>query len=189
MKISYPALLRSSALLAGLFLAQSGMLTAQQTASESGQDLPTPVQAQPVELASLLPESPMPAASSASPAAAGFAYTPVVKAPVPQTNPDQHRFWDRENKILFAVAGGLATADFFVTRSNLASGGKELNPITRVLSGSTPGLAANFGLEVGGLIGVNYLFHKTGHHKLERISSFVNIGGSASAVAFGLSHR
>jgi hypothetical protein len=100
-----------------------------------------------------------------------------------------HRFWDRENRTLFAVAGGLAIADFCVTRANLASGGKELNPLTRVLSGSTPALAANFALETGGLISANYLLHKTGHHKLERITSYVNISASAGAVAWGLAHR
>ena len=49
------------------------------------------------------------------------------------------------------VAGGFAVADFCVTRANLARGGKELNPVTRVLSGTTAGLATNFALETGGL--------------------------------------
>ena len=83
----------------------------------------------------------------------------------------------------------MATADFFVTRANLQSGGKELNPVTRVFSGSTPGLAANFALETGVVIGLSYIFHKTGHHKLERATSWVNLGGSAGAVAYGLTHR
>jgi len=100
-----------------------------------------------------------------------------------------HRFWDNRNRALFATAAALGVADFFVTRSNLASGGRELNPVTRMFSGSTPGLAVNFSLETGSVIGVSYLFHKTGHHKLERIASVVNIGGSAAAVAYGLSHR
>jgi len=108
---------------------------------------------------------------------------------VPSKPVGEHRFWDRENRILFSVAGGLAVADFCVTRANLANGGKELNPVTRVFSGSTPGLAGNFALETGGLISVNYLLHKTGHHKLERITSYVNIGSSAGAVAWSLSHR
>src|ERR1700685_3476771 len=41
-----------------------------------------------------------------------------------------HHFWDRENSVLFAAVGASATADFFVTRANLASGGRELNPVT-----------------------------------------------------------
>ena len=102
---------------------------------------------------------------------------------------DQHRFWDRSNTILFAAVGASATADFFVTRANLANGGRELNPVTRVFSGSTPGLAVNFVGETAGTIAISYFFHKTGHHKLERLTSFVDIGASAGAVGFGLTHR
>jgi len=101
----------------------------------------------------------------------------------------EHRFWDRDNTILFAAVGASAAADFCVTRSNLAHGGRELNPVTRVFAGSTAGLAFNFVGETAGSIGVSYLFHKTGHHKLERVTSFVNIGVSAGAVGFGLTHR
>jgi hypothetical protein len=113
----------------------------------------------------------------------------VVAAPVRPAEVSTHRFWDRQNSLLFAANAGMATTDFFVTRSNLRSGGKELNPITRVFSGSTPGLAANFALETGGVVGLSYVFHKTGHHKLERTVSWVNLGGSAGAVAYGLAHR
>jgi hypothetical protein len=101
----------------------------------------------------------------------------------------QRRFWDRENTILFSAVGAAATADFFTTRANLASGGRELNPIARVFAGSTPTLAANFALETAGVIGISYMWHKTGHHKLERLTSFLDIGGSAGAVAYGLTHR
>jgi hypothetical protein len=33
------------------------------------------------------------------------------------------------------------------------------------------------------------LFHKTGHHKLERAISLVNIGSSAAAVTFDVAHH
>jgi hypothetical protein len=39
------------------------------------------------------------------------------------------------------------------------------------------------------VIALSYFFHKTGHHKLERAVSMVNIGSSAAAVAFDLAHR
>ena len=113
----------------------------------------------------------------------------VVAVTIPTVKPAPHPFWDRQNRILFAANGAMAAADFAVTRQNLHNGGKELNPMTRVLSGSTPGLAANFAMETGGLIGVSYLFHKTGHHKLERVASYANLGGSAFAVSYGLTHR
>ncbi len=101
----------------------------------------------------------------------------------------KHHFWDRSNTILFAAVGAGAAADFCVTRANLASGGRELNPVTRVFAGSTTGLAFNFVGEAVGTMGVSYLFHKTGHHKLERLTSLVEIGSSAGAVGYGLTHR
>jgi hypothetical protein len=101
----------------------------------------------------------------------------------------EHRFWDRENSILFAAVGASAAADFCVTRANLASGGRELNPVTRVFAGSTTGLAFNFIGETVGSMGISYFFHKTGHHRLERLTSLVNMGNSGFAVTYGLTHR
>src|ERR1700688_848321 len=123
--------------------------------------------------------------------------TPPIDAPSPamicgtlysiasQNAPSPHRFWDSKNRELFAGVAALSAADFVVTRSNLRNGGRELNPVTRLLSGSTAGLAANFSLETASVIGASYLFHKTSHHKLERITSVVNIGCSAAAVGYG----
>jgi hypothetical protein len=114
----------------------------------------------------------------------------VESSYVQTTAPSEHRrFWDRENAILFTAVGASAAADFCVTRANLASGGRELNPVTRVFAGSTTGLAFNFVGETAGTIGISYLFHKTGHHKLERLTSLVDISMSAGAVGFGISHR
>jgi hypothetical protein len=100
-----------------------------------------------------------------------------------------HRFWDRENAILFTAVAASATADFFATHANLANGGRELNPVTRMFTGSTPALAANFALETAGVIGISYMFHKTGHHRLERLTSFVDATSSVGAVSYDLTHR
>jgi hypothetical protein len=110
----------------------------------------------------------------------------VTPAPAPETT---HKFWDRENKLLFLTAAALNGADFAVTRSNLQSGGQELNPIVRVFGRSTPALALNFAGETAGFVTMSYFFHRTGHHKMEHIVSYVNIGGSAGAVTYGLMHR
>jgi hypothetical protein len=145
-----------------------------------------------VEVASLetAPDAPSIALNrvTAEPAAFAAPMPVIAVTPTPKET-GSHRFWDRENKVLFAAVGGLATADFFVTRANLASGGRELNPVTRIFAGSTPALAANFALETSGVMGVSYLFHKTGHHKLERFTSLLNAGSSAGAVTYGLTHR
>jgi hypothetical protein len=122
--------------------------------------------------------------------------TPMTPAPMnafqPATLPEvpsQHRFWDRENSFLFAANTAFSAADFVITRDNLRAGGQELNPVTRVFSNSTAGLAVNFAGETIGVVGLSYFFHKTGHHKLERAVSMLNLGASASAVTFDLAHR
>ena len=147
-----------------------------------------------VEIASLdhLPSAPAPVneASTTVLAVVPPAIAPAI-APV-NVHPKEtsrHSFWDRENRLLFSAVGALAAADFYSTRANLASGGKELNPVTRVFAGSTPALAVNFALETGGVMAASYLFHKTGHHRLERITSFVSLGSSAAAVGYDLTHR
>ena len=174
----------------------SASLLAQEGATGPREASPL-AQAQPVEMASVadLPSAPSSVmgteegASSAAVVAMTPAPTPLVSTTQPGKRPEAHAFWDRENSILFAAVGASATADFFTTRANLASGGKELNPITRIMSGSTAGLAANFALETSGVMAISYLFHKTGHHTLERLTSVVNIGASGYAVAYGQTHR
>jgi hypothetical protein len=101
----------------------------------------------------------------------------------------EHKFWDKENRILFAASAAFSAADFAVTRANVQSGGRDLNPVVRFLGPSTAGLAVNFAGETLGVIGVSYFFHRTGHHKMERIFTMVNIGSSAGAVSYDLSIR
>jgi hypothetical protein len=116
---------------------------------------------------------------------------PMVTSVPIATSPEapRHRFWDRENSLLFATSAAFSAADFIITRDNLRGGGQELNPVTRLFSGSTTGLAVNFAGETAGVVGLSYFFHKTGHHKLERMVSLLNIGSSAGAVTFDLAHR
>jgi len=87
------------------------------------------------------------------------------------------------------AAAALNGADFAVTRANLQSGGQELNPMVRVFGRSTAGLAVNFIGETTGVVSISYFLHKTGHHKLERMVSMVNIGSSAGALSYSLTHR
>ena len=119
---------------------------------------------------------------------------PIVKIePVQTTNSPEksgsHRFWDRQNSLLFATSAAFSVGDFVVTRDNLRAGGQELNPVVGVFGHSSAGLAMNFAGETVGVIGLSYFFHKTGHHRMERAVSIFNIGGSAAAVTFGLTHR
>jgi hypothetical protein len=131
----------------------------------------------------LYAQGPLPEAPTALPEA-----TMIVGVSSPGFEP-AHNFWDRQNRILFVAAAASNAADFAVTRANLQSGGQELNPVVRVFGRSTAGLALNFAGETAGVISLSYFFHKTGHHKLERAVSLVDIGASAGAVGYGLSHR
>ncbi|MGA8489102.1 MAG: hypothetical protein WB711_01685 [Terriglobales bacterium] len=132
--------------------------------------------------ANSIPSNSTPGNAGATTAAA------VVGASLPEAVPE-HKFWDGENRVLFVTVAGLSAADFALTRSILQNGGKELNPVTRLLSGSTAGLAVNFAGETAGVVGLSYLFHKTGHHKLERLTSLLDIGASSFAVVYDLNHR
>ena len=129
-----------------------------------------------------------------------FAQGPYPEAPTPvapvaplvaksPTIVPEHKFWDRENRALFLTAAALNGADFAVTRANLQSGGQELNPVVRIFGRSTPGLALNFAGETVAVVSMSYLFHKTGHHRMERVVSAVNISASVGAISFGLTHR
>jgi hypothetical protein len=194
----YRALAKYPMLSLALVLAQSASLFAQRSALAelTPGSVVVPAETTKIAAASLDPLPPAPgyetlvARLTILPAAGAEPFA-IVAAPIdaqPKAK-ESHRFWDRENRVLFAAVGAAATADFFTTHSNLASGGRELNPITRVFAGNTATLATNFGLETAGMIGISYLFHKTGHHRLERIASFVNIGTSTGAVTYNLTHR
>jgi hypothetical protein len=148
-----------------------------------GAALCSPLSAQTVSNQALLAQgpavdAPTPFVEASTPAAAGPASMGV-----------QHRFWDKQNYALFLAAGALNGADFAVTRDNLQRGGQELNPVVRLFGRSTAGLAVNFVGETAGVVSISYVLHKTGHHKLERMVSMVNIGSSAAAVSYGLTHR
>jgi len=132
---------------------------------------------------------PIAVAQGPAPDAPSPSIQPTSSLIAPQPTYETHRFFDRENRILFLAVAAVNGADFAVTRSNVQSGGQELDPIVRLYGRSTPGLAANFAAETAGTIALSYFCHRTGHHKLERIVSFVNIGSSASAVGYGLAHR
>jgi len=141
-----------------------------------------PALSQEVSAALLRPDAIQPAPMAASPMVTTFQPTTLPEAP-------SHRFWDRENCVLFAANAAFSAADFVVTKDNLHGGGQELNPVTRVFTGSTSRLAMNFAGETVGVVGLSYIFHKTGHHKLERAVSMLNISASGAAVTYDLAHR
>ncbi len=131
-------------------------------------------------------------ASVSLPAAPSTLAAPILpvtpKSQILAQTPEHARFLDRPAKIRFAVLAGLIAADGITTQYVLNhDGGKEVNPLARpmVTHGAVGQFAASsIGLGFG--MGTSYLFHRTGHHRLERIFQNVAIGVEAECVANNL---
>lgn len=97
---------------------------------------------------------------------------PSVKAKVPAP---VHKFWDTENICLFAGVGGARMLDYASTRYLRDQGNDEWLLTNRIVDNRP----LFVGIELAGTaasIGVSYLFHRTGHHTLERWVSIAHIG-------------
>lgn len=99
----------------------------------------------------------------------------AAKSPSEPTGRSPHKFWDRENIGLFTGVGAARMLDYASTRHFRDQGNEEW-----LLSNSVVDNRPLFiGIELAGTaasIGVSYLFHRTGHHSLERWVSVVHIG-------------
>jgi hypothetical protein len=87
----------------------------------------------------------------------------------------EHRFWDRENAWLFAGVGAARTLDYFSTL-NMRRRGRQEILLTNDVVDNHAAFAAIEASATGISIGAAYLFHRYGHHKLERWTSIVHIG-------------
>jgi hypothetical protein len=103
--------------------------------------------------------------------------TPEARPSVRKGAPEQvptHRFWDRENAWLFAGVGAARALDYTSTL-NMRRRGRQEILLTNWVVDDHPLFA---GIEAGGTalsIGASYLFHRTGHHEMERWVSIVHI--------------
>jgi len=87
----------------------------------------------------------------------------------------EHRFWDRGNDWLFAGVG-LGRALDYASTLNLRRRGIDEVFLTNSIVDNHPLFA---GIEVGAAaasVGVSYIFHRTGHHRLERWTSAIHGG-------------
>ena len=91
----------------------------------------------------------------------------------------EHRFWDKENDWLFAGVGAARTLDYFSTL-NMRRRGRQEILLTNDVVDNHAAFAAIEAAGTGVSIGASYLFHRHGHHKLERWTSFVHIGLTTS---------
>ena len=108
-------------------------------------------------------------------------HTPSLMV-VPRAGEDQtkeriqvHRFWDKKNDRLFAGVGAARTFDYFSTLNLRRRGGQEIL-VTNDLVDNHAAFAVLEAAGTGVSIGASYLFHRYGHHKLERWTSIVHFG-------------
>jgi hypothetical protein len=87
----------------------------------------------------------------------------------------EHRFWDKKNGWLFASVGAARTFDYFSTL-NLRRRGDQEVLLTNDIVDNHAAFAAIEAAGTGASIGASYLFHRYGHHKLERWTSIVHFG-------------
>jgi hypothetical protein len=104
--------------------------------------------------------------------------------PTSRPLPKNHAFWDRTNILLFSGVAVFRGMDYASTRNFQARGRKEILLPQDVVNNS----AAFASVEAAGAatsVGISYLFHRTGHHKLERWLSI----GHISVTAFGVARN
>jgi hypothetical protein len=94
--------------------------------------------------------------------------------------PPVHAFWDRENLWLFSGIAVTRGLDYASTRNFQARGRKEILLPQDVVNNSA-GFASLEAAATMTSIGISYIFHRTGHHKLEQWMSI----GHISVTAFG----
>jgi hypothetical protein len=91
----------------------------------------------------------------------------------------EHPFWDGENAWLFAGTGASRTLDYFSTLNMRRRGRQEIFLNNDVVDNHAA-FATIEAAATGVSIGAAYLFHRTGHHKLERWTSIVHISAATT---------
>jgi len=89
--------------------------------------------------------------------------------------PPVHRFWDHTNVLLFSGVAAFRGLDYASTRNFQARGREEILLPDDVVNNST-GFASLEAAGVATSVGISYLLHRTGHHRLERWLSIGHIG-------------
>ncbi len=111
----------------------------------------------------------------------------------PQASPPQtpHRFWDRTNDLWFAGVGAARALDYASTL-NLRRRGLDEILLTNSVVDNHPLFGGIEAAATAASIGVSYMFHRTGHHRLERWTSIVHfsaaMGGAARNYALKTPH-
>jgi len=102
--------------------------------------------------------------------------------PAPVVSLPPHPFWDGKNILLFSGVAVFRGLDYASTKNMLARGREEILIPDDVVN-SQAGFPALEAAGTAASVGVSYIFHRTGHHKMERWVSIVHIGVTGFGVA------
>jgi len=96
--------------------------------------------------------------------------------------PAVHRFWDTENILLFAGVGAARGLDYASTL-NIRRRGINEALLNNETVDNHAAFAAIEAATTAASVGLSYIFHATGHHRLERWTSYVHIGVTVAGAA------
>jgi hypothetical protein len=114
-----------------------------------------------------------------------------IRDSAPRSSTPFHDFLDHGNKIRMGILAGVIAADGISTQAILNGQGgarwREMNPLARpFVNRGAPGQFAASALGFGFSLGTSYLFHRTGHHRLEKLMLDAAIGVETAVVANNL---
>ena len=96
-------------------------------------------------------------------------------SPVKKTSALTHRFWDTQNRWLFAGVAAARTLDGTSTR-NFRARGRSEGLLNNEIVDNAPAFATIEFAGTAASLATSYWMHRTGHHKLERWVSYLHIG-------------
>jgi len=113
---------------------------------------------------------------------------PATPAPVsiPAAPQPEHRFWNRTNILLFSGVAVFRGLDYASTRNFQARGRTEILIPDDVVNNSA-GFAGLEAASAATSVGISYIFHRTGHHKMERWLSITHISVTGFGVVWNYS--
>jgi hypothetical protein len=109
-----------------------------------------------------------------------------VPAAIPAAPQPEHRFWDRTNILLFSSIAIFRGLDYASTRNFQARGRTEILIPDDVVNNSA-GFAGLEAASAATSVGISYIFHRTGHHKMERWLSITHISVTGFGVVWNYS--
>jgi hypothetical protein len=101
---------------------------------------------------------------------------------------EAHSFFDAKNIALFSIGAALVASDSITTQRMVGTGRfYEQNPMAKpFVNNGWKGQALISAIGLGGSVGLSYVFHKFGHHKMERYVGLSLIGIELAATVHNL---